>query len=287
MRADFVTFRAFLPDKSLVLHSDGNGAAQVVAGAMHAALELSYEFSPLDAKGIGQWAQKDAQAIRTASDFASVIRSKKQAALEQQLSQFVSLPSAAPDANAESYKASKASPVEFAFSCCLNSLADPMFPPRRVAWSGPGGERSEVRLAANISGWMAVKKADAEKAGRREVMAACAGIFESCRRKLPHLLCGDAKIAEYESALDAFLSKFPERKSFSRLPEILESADREKIEDKLEAILGSPLARELFYYECFSRAGFTPFIQQETIGLVYPELKIPKPRGNFGKKKRK
>ena len=43
------------------------------------------------------------------------------------------------------------------------------------------------------------------------------------------------------------------------------------------------LLREIYYARVFGRLGFPPFVSTEDFGAVYPELKIPKPRGRMKK----
>ena len=46
-----------------------------------------------------------------------------------------------------------------------------------------------------------------------------------------------------------------------------------------------PFAESYFIKKLLEEIGFDPCLEPETIGKVYPHVKVAKPRGNFGKKK--
>ena len=123
------------------------------------------------------------------------------------------------------------------------------------------------------------------EAEKKEVLAALSGMFNAANRKLADFSAGDC--AAFDAFVEQTFAKYPERKNFSRLPQVLQDAVAVESQlaqfasgDKLQAL------REFFFLKAFERCGFPPFITADQISGVYPELKIPKPRGNFGKKKK-
>jgi hypothetical protein len=144
-----------------------------------------------------------------------------------------------------------------------------------------------VRLAANYDGWIVVKKVDLGKAEKKEVLLGLAGIFSSINQKLPSLYSSNPD--GFEDLVSSLLNSFPVRKSFVKLPVLLGEASKleSKISDFASNSEGKEVLRQALFLRCFEHAGFPPFVTLESIAGVYPELKIPKPRGNFGGKKKK
>jgi hypothetical protein len=289
MPEEMLVFYARLPEQEIAIDLR-SPSAQELAEAAFTALEASrqaaLEYSPVDLQAVRKLAGSGSLSI---AQLSAQLSQLKQSALEQSL---LPLVKAAPASDAIANplaKTPKGEPVEFAVSAYLGALFDRAMPPEPLSWQKPGKEKREVRLVANARGWQSVKKVEFAGSERKEVCAASATIFERVKSKLPDLLLGE-KAEEFQSLLDAFVAKYPERKSFGRLPEILSAAEKEF--PKLEAIAGGDKRlesrlRKLFLYACFARAGFTPYPSSETVGRVWPELKIPKPRGNFGGKKKK
>ncbi len=292
MAEQMLVFKALLKDKEFKAELR-NPEAAAAADALFACLEITrqqaFANSPIDITGIRSLTGPE----RTLStkQLASAVSAISPARLEEQLTKYTEMPAVQADDVVDPLaRKPKGSPIEIAVSAYLGELFDKAFPPEAVAWAKSSGETREIRLAASYDGWIAIKKVPMT-AEKKEIVAACAGIFSSSKTKLPTILLKDNGNADaYQTAVDAFLNKFPERKSFTRLAEILNAAEAEMPsiaafangDKKLEARL-----LKLFYYNCFERAGFTPFVNTEQIGRIWPELKIPKPRGNYGGKKKK
>ncbi len=47
-----------------------------------------------------------------------------------------------------------------------------------------------------------------------------------------------------------------------------------------------PIAESYFVKRLLEEIGFNPCLEPETLGKVFPHIKVAKPRGNFGKKKK-
>ncbi len=288
---EMLTYYARLPDREFAVELKSptpQQASQAAVAVMESTRQIAFEYSPINWGEIRALAGGAGKTI-SPGQLAQEVSSIKQAALETKLVAFVEKTQAKEVFDDPLAKKPKGEPLEIALSAYLAALFDAAFPPEAVAWQKPSKERREVRLVANYSGWQAVKKVDVGAAERKEVVAAAAGIFERAKGKLPSALLG-LRVGEYEAAVEAFLSKYPERKSFSRLGEILTAAVSHV--PVVNAVAGGDKQLEarlqkLFFYSCFERAGFTPFVSAEVVGRVWPELKIPKPRGNFGAKKKK
>ncbi|MEK6924317.1 MAG: hypothetical protein AABW54_03710 [Candidatus Micrarchaeota archaeon] len=282
-----LSFKALLQDRELEIELRNPAETQAV-DALHTVMEttrkLALEKSPLKHAEITALGGKN--RTLSPSQLATAVAAVPLARLEEQLSKLVTMPlPQEPGLTNPNVRKPKGSPVEIATSAYLAELFDKAFPPESLKWGKPTGKPREVRLAANLDAWIAVKKVNLQAAEGKEITAACAGIFNSARSKLQEFTP-----QEYRAATEQFLAKYPERKSFGRLAEILAAAASElpKITAcaKGDAALEARLAK-LFYYDCFERAGFTPFVSTNQVSRIWPELKIPKPRGNYGGKKKK
>ncbi len=267
-------------------------ARETLLSVFYASRKLAFDYAPLKHLQIASLAGK-AGSAKNAGELSKLISSTKQSQLEAELSNLVEVVETralvGDDGVEIAPKKQKGTPVEFAFSLYFNCLLEKMLPPA-VKLVPPQKAPLEVRLVANFGGWMAVRKVSIERQERKEVVACCATIFESVRKKLPEFLCAQGKQEEYNSLADSFISQFPERKSFSRLPEILLQAQKQEpaIAALAEKGFEKPLL-DAFYCRVFAQVGFPCFVSTDQVSRIYPDLKIPKPRGRVagsGKKKK-
>lgn len=252
-------------------------ARELLLNAWLASRKLAFDYAPLKRDEIEQFAASQGK-IRSVFDLARVFSSTKSSQLEEKLSAMVDAPAKTSDdaVSLEPAKKQKGSPAEFAFSyyvyCLLSGIfARPQFKPAPA---------KEIRLVANFGGWTAVRKVSLERGEKKEAVACCAIIFESVRKKLHQYLCAEGKQAEFDALSSTFFSKFPERKSFARVPEILSEAEKEipAIRGLAEKGFEGQLL-DLFYSLALERVGYPPFISTDQVSRIYPDLKIPKPRG--------
>jgi len=256
-------------------------AFSLVKNARSVCWTKMFDYAPIDKAGIERVAFSYGKP-KSVSEIASILSSIKPGVLEGQLRQFVKAKTQE-QIDAELLKKPKGDAVDFAFAYFVFCLWKSVFP-ESVAFAGNGNPSAkEVRFAASTQGWTAVKKVDLARAEGKEVLFALAGIFTTLNRKLPAFASDNSD--GFESFVSSFLNSFPVRKSFAKLPVLLNEAL--KNEDKLPQFGSSPLLKESFFLRCFEHAGFPPFVSLEAIAGVYPELKVPKPRGNFGGKKKK
>ena len=123
--------------------------------------------------------------------------------------------------------------------------------------------KAEVRLAANMSSWKAVKKVDCTKAENKEIFASLCAIYHAIHVKMPAFVQMPSPGSRSE------------RKSYSALIAALSTL----------SLPSDAMQSEWLVLETFNACGFSPVPSSELVGELYPELKVPKPRGNFGKKK--
>ena len=277
------SFKALFPEKE-VCFEHKNPSDKEVADAAFSALEIcrqtAFENSPIQLSQI-----KSLAGNRTLSpqQLQAAISAVSPSRLEEELRKYCEAAKTAEQLDPLA-KIPKGEPVEIAFSAYLAELFDKTFSQEKISWQKAGSTPREVRLVANYAGWMAVKKVNLAVAEKKEVVAGCASIFAATKTKLSSILHKD-----FAAFLETFLAKYPERKSFSRLCEILLAAEKEL--PKISSLAGGDKLLEnrlqkLFYYSCFERAGFAPFVSTDQVSRIWPELKIPKPKGNFGKRKK-
>ncbi|MEM4254874.1 MAG: hypothetical protein QXR53_00895 [Candidatus Norongarragalinales archaeon] len=283
--AEFLLFSASFPDAKFEEKLEDLKRDKVfsfVKNARSVCWVKMFDYAPVDKGGIEKIAFSYYGKPKSVSEIASILSSIKPGVLEGQLRQFVKA-KPAESVDLENVKKAKGDAVDFAFAYFFFCLWKSVFP-ESVSFAGKGNPSAkEVRFAAHTADWTAVKKVDLGKAEDKEVLFALAGVFNTLNRKLPKHAADDAE--GFESFVSSFLNSFPLRKSFAKLPVLLNEAL--KNEEKIPQFGSSPSLKELFFLRCFEHAGFPPFVSLDAIAGVYPELKIPKPRGNFGGGKKK
>ena len=135
--------------------------------------------------------------------------------------------------------------------------------------------KKEVRLAADLDGWVAVKKVNLEAAEQKEVFSALCSMRTVVQRKAMEFT---AEFDGFSGGLEASLAPFPERKSFGKLSAALNAVKGLSDDAGLQAFA---------YSQAMLRVGFPPYLTNDHVASLYPELKVPKPKGNFGGKKKK
>ena len=149
--------------------------------------------------------------------------------------------------------------------------------------------KSEIRLVANSPEWMVVKKANLSEWKNPEILSAIIGMLSTVIRKEAEFSCKTGLDFEFEA--QKLFGSFFKRKSLGKLGEALSSVSPIAVKEAAEriAIDKSPVAEveRLLYLKAFEYSGYMPYPGPELLAETYPELKIPKPRGNFGGKKRK
>jgi len=158
---------------------------------------------------------------------------------------------------------------------------------QEVSARGNFMEEGEVVFTARYRGWMVVKKLSIdEKITPQEVAAALASIEATISRK-SYEFTGINR-----EAIEAMAEKMAggKRKSFASLAEALSSLKPSELKGQLllacPAPAHLPIAENYFVKCLIDRLGFRTNLDTETLSGVFPEIKVAKPRGNFGKKKK-
>lgn len=148
-------------------------------------------------------------------------------------------------------------------------------------------EEGEVIFTARYRGWMVVKKLSIdEKISPQEVAAALASIEATISRK-SYEFTGINR-----EAIEALAGKMAagKRKSFVSLADALTAAKPAELKGQLLAACPTPAhlpIAENYFAKCLiDNVGFRTNLDTETLSGTFPEIKVAKPRGNFGKKKK-
>ena len=148
--------------------------------------------------------------------------------------------------------------------------------------------KNEVRLAASLSDWQIVKKVNLDAAEPKEIFSALVSMNAALAAKIPALICTNPD--GYDAMLDKTLAPLPERKNLTRLQQFLQNENFDATKKQLATLTTTaqlPMLVHHYYAKIFARCGFNPHVSTELMSAVYPELKIPKPKGNYGPKKKK
>jgi len=141
----------------------------------------------------------------------------------------------------------------------------------------------EIVFSAKYKDWISIKKMEVdEKTATPEVVHMLANIGESVSRKAFELSGIDrAKIDEYVAKIVK-----GKRKGFSTLSEIFGELKQNEVREVLlsasnEQLL--PIAEAYFMRKLLTSLGYDLEVGTELMSKVYPELKLPKPKGRFKK----
>lgn len=263
-------------------------ALEVLAAARVACVAKMFDYAPLDLAGLRDVAAPHAKRISSVDSLVAALREIKPGALEARMQSFVLLKKPTEEEIANGARKHDDA-TAFAWSFVMRELFEKAFPPQAFPHAGACSSPNFL-FAADLNGWVAVKKVNSAKAEAKEVLACMANVFASVDRKIPAFACacasgGNADADAFDSAFERALAAFPARKNFSKLPAALEAAEAAEKEVLASALgeSGRRLLREIYYARVFGRLGFPPFVSTDDLGAVYPELKIPKPRGRLKK----
>lgn len=146
-------------------------------------------------------------------------------------------------------------------------------------------EPEEISFFANCRGWMAVKKKSiTPETEQKEILAILASINDTTSRKAYDLT--GIKLSE----IDAYVAQLTKgkRKGLSNLAEIFGGLKQSELKEKLMATCNDPsmypFAETYFINTVLRTLNYSPFIGGAAITEVYPDMKMPKPRGRQPKK---
>ena len=144
----------------------------------------------------------------------------------------------------------------------------------------------EVVFTARYRDWMVIKKLSVDdKTTPQEVSAALASIEATLTRKSYQFTGINQQMVE---AIAEKLVK-GKRKSFVSLSEALSSLKPTELKTELLAACPTPkhlpIAENYLLKVMLDLLGFKTNLDTATLAETFPEIKVVKPRGNFGKKK--
>ena len=148
-------------------------------------------------------------------------------------------------------------------------------------------ESGEIVFSAKYKDWIAIKKMSIDDGTKpEEVSAILASINSTLLRKSYDFVgINREQIEEYAKACAK-----GKRKAIGSLAEVLSMVKPGELKEKLLASCPDPkmlpIAESFFLKSLIEAVGFRTSLDAEALTEVYPHLKIAKPRGNFGKKKK-
>ncbi|MEK6953792.1 MAG: hypothetical protein AABX01_02210 [Candidatus Micrarchaeota archaeon] len=228
----------------------------------------AYDFAPIDKAGIAKEAASVASKVNSIPSLISILSTLKPGALESQL-----LPFCKDDRDPEKVIQKKLAPVtDIAVGYFISQLFGKLFPIKFKAQGSP--KKKEFRFASNYKGWVIIRKANLEVAEKREVLACLVHTLESFERKFRQFHPNPA----FFTRVDLLLAKYPQRKSFGKMLLALQEA-------QLEGLLSQsdPFLNKYALYKILCQLGYSPILSGQMLERIYPELKIPKPRGRMKK----
>ncbi len=256
----------------------------LLSSARKAIAESIYDYAPIDRKAIDAYFAGKKKP-KNPAELAGILSSVSMSSIERDLEKATRFePVPADDIKKADVEKRK---IGYATSYYLYLLFKSAF--GEEAPKPAGSNRNQIiRLVSNSSEWMVVKKTNTVTATKPETLSALIGMLSTIVRKEGDVLCKDD---DFEAASMALFGQFFKRKSFGKLCEALNAVPAPKANEAAGAnVADKAFAAELFtllYLKAFSLSGYSPYPEPDLLAETYPQLKIPKPRGNFGGKKKK
>jgi hypothetical protein len=143
----------------------------------------------------------------------------------------------------------------------------------------------EIHFFANYKGWQAVKKKTVgPSTEQQEMVAILASISDTATRKAFEFGGVDLQ------GIDAYAAELTKgkRTGYQNLAAILSGLKPGGVKEKLKTFCKEekllPIAETYFMRSLLLALGYPTSINGEVIAEIYPELKMPKPRGRKPKK---
>lgn len=255
--------------------------SQVGADFYSITVNKTLEYAPIDASKVKTSKVTDVKSLTIQ------LGALKQKQLEELTQRAITLKLEKPtdESALKKYDERQKALAELAGMTLISQMFNSAFPLQLPKSSKP--PKNEVRIAASLADWQIVKKVNLDVAENKEIFSSLVSINAALDAKIPSLLC--TNLEEYEQALDKTLSTMPERRNLTRLQQFLQNENFDSTKTQIAAFTTPPYAPVLlhhYYAKIFTRCGFNPHVSTELMSQVYPELKIPKPKGNFGPKKK-
>ena len=146
----------------------------------------------------------------------------------------------------------------------------------------------ELLFCANVKGWKCVKRREINSSTEdKEIVATLASITATAGRKAFEFSGIDtAAIKVYADLLTK-----GKRKSFNNIADLFSALKPAEVKGKLLPLCKEeklyPFAEAYFMNCIFTNLQLYPWIDPQILAEVYPDLKIPKPRGRVAGAKKK
>jgi hypothetical protein len=143
----------------------------------------------------------------------------------------------------------------------------------------------EISFFAKYKDWVVIKKKEIDKdTEEKEILAILASINSTTARKAYDFAGID------KAAIDKYVAELVKgkRKGLSNLAEIFGSLKQNELKEKLTSMCKDPsfypFAETYFINSILKSLNYSPFIDSEVVQEVYPDMKMPKPRGRVSRK---
>ena len=143
----------------------------------------------------------------------------------------------------------------------------------------------EISFFAKYKDWVVIKKKQIEKDTEdKEILAILASINSTTARKAYDFAGID------KAAIDKYVAELVKgkRKGWNNLAEVFGSIKQNELKEKLTSLCKDPslypFAETYFLNSVLKSLNYSPFIDSELVQEVYPDMKLPKPRGRISKK---
>ncbi len=241
-----------------------------------------YSFAPIKKQEIERVAGASLSKISNFSTLKEAISTIKPGKLQDELKPF-STPTLKQDDDGKNELRQKGAD-QIAFNYYLLLLLNKCFPVEAIKRNDKL-EKNELRLVANteVTGeegkqaWQVIRKSNLDIASNGEVFSTMIAIGNAINPKLPLFF------NESHNFNQLVKKHIPAEgsKSFAKLIAAFQSVDEKELQS-----LKDKLLQRLFVLKLMEGFGFYPFTSVETFNDAFPELKLAKPKGNFGKKKK-
>ncbi|MEM3399980.1 MAG: DUF2666 family protein [Candidatus Micrarchaeia archaeon] len=139
----------------------------------------------------------------------------------------------------------------------------------------------EITFTAKLGEWISIKKMGVdEETKNEEIACVLSGIAESADRKCFQILGIDGELAAKLSAYVEGLAK-GKRKGFSSLSEAVRALNKTEIENMAGGKCPYEVVEAYVVALLLEKLGYSARVSTEMLRTLYPELKLPKPRGRF------
>ncbi|MBI4406551.1 hypothetical protein HY571_01425 [Candidatus Micrarchaeota archaeon] len=254
---NFVLLSALLPNARFEVRLQDPTSEQIATNLenfLHLVSSNIYYFSPIDYEKVIAFSPKNVSDLSILSTFTptrivEIVKPSVKPVLQEP----------GDESELKKFKEKQKALHEIAVCAFMHRIFSQVYPPSFPSTGNP--QKREVRVASNIPNWQVVKKIDVEKVEPREIFASLANMYYSIHSKYP-----------FFSGVNLKQLEIP-RKSYSALLTALPQTEK-------------TFAGEWSAFETLRAYGYPPVPSPEVIGRLYPELKVPKPRGNWHRQKR-